>query len=159
MTRFCDLPVVLQDLVTDFAWENPCQLVLDNIETLLEIKSYNLPPLFFQTQYRYVCTGARGCKSTYGIVMPNPLYEYVPFWKYIDLFNIFRIQHLMYNLDFRKRIVKRAGSRQFWMNSFDHYKSILQFGLFYKILLASEMDVWTPTYKLQLKGWGGVNFF
>ena len=152
MTRFCDLPAVLQDLVTGFAWKTPFQLVLDNIECLLEIKSYDLPPLFFRGRFY----------SPYhvGKMQPNPLYEYSPFWPYKDLFNIYRIQSLMYNLDFRKRVVKRAGSREFWLNSFDHYKSILQFGLFYKILLASGLNVWTPTYNMQLRtGGGGTHFF
>ena len=32
-----------------------------------------------------------------------------------------------------------------------HYLNILQFGQFYKSLLASKQNIWTPTYNAQLK--------
>jgi len=148
MTRFGDLPLVLQDICTDFAWRIPFKVVIENIDQLLRIKSFKLPPLFYQR-----CLFHR----SYCCHISNPLFIYVPYFSYHELFNVFRIKELLYNLDFRKRIVKRAGSRWFWMNSFEHhYVNILEFGMFYKILLATGQNIWTPTYNMQLHSGHGA---
>ena len=143
MTTFADLPVVLQDLCTGFVWKLPYGLVKENLDALLLIKSIKLPPLFYRTRLFY----RPFCCHIY-----NPLVIYVPFWSYHELFDIYGIKELLYNLDFRKRNVKSAGSRWFWMNSFgEHYMNIIQFGMFYKILLAGGQNIWTPTYNIQLE--------
>ena len=150
MIRFSDLPVVLQDMCTDFAWKIPFGLVKENLDELLLIKSFKLPPVFYRSFlfHRSFCSHIN-----------SPLNIYIPFWSYHDLFDIFRIKELLYNLDFRKRTVKRGGSRWFWLNSFDeHYVNILQFGMFYKILLASGQNIWTPTYSLQLQSAGATHY-
>lgn len=143
MTGFQDLPSVLQDLCVGFAWKTTYKVVKENIGELLMIKSFNLPPLFYRT-YLF---STEHCRHIY-----NPMDVYVPFWCYIEMFDIYRLRDLLCNLDFRKRSVKCAGPRHFWMRSFDnHYFSILQFGGFYKSLLESNQDIWTPTYNAQLK--------
>ena len=142
MPRFQDLPVVLQDLCVDFAWKTTYRNVKENIEELLLIKSFNLPPLFYKT-YLF------STEHMYHMYSPLEIYE--PLWCYLEMFDIFMINDLLCNLDFRKRSVKCAGSRYFWLDSFDHYINILQFGQFYKSLLASKQNIWTPTYNAQLK--------
>jgi len=140
MTHFRELPVVLQDMCTDFAWKIPFKVFDENIDELLCIKNLELPPLFYRPFLFY---------RSFGCYINSPLDIYVPFWSYHDLFDIFRVKELLYNLDFRKRSVKRGGSRWFWMNSFEeHYVNILQFGLFYKLLLASGQNIWTPTFNM-----------
>ena len=151
MPRFRDLPVVLQNLCTDFAWETPFRLVTENLDVLLLIKSMNMPPMFF-----------RPClfHQSFCCHIHSPLEVYTPFWAYSELFNIYRIKELLYNLDFRKRNVKSAGTRFSWMNSFDkHYVNILYFGMFYKILLASGQNIWTPTYNQQLRTGQGATHY
>ena len=143
MTGFQDLPSVLQDLCVGFAWKTTYKVVKENIGELLMIKSFNLPPLFYRT-YLF---STEHCRHIY-----NPMDVYVPFWCYIEMFDICRLKELLYILDFRKRIVKRAGSRFYWMEAFDdHYLNILQFGMYYKLLLASNQNIWTHTYNRQLQ--------
>ena len=140
---FPDLPVVLQDLVIDFAWKMHADVVRKNVDDILVIKNFNLPGLFL----RGFLFDPRICKH-----VTSPLLVYTPFWEFKKLFNTFRIQELLYSLDFRKRIVRVAGTRYDWMNSFEeHYVNILQFGMFYKMLLASNKNIWTPTYQKQLQ--------
>ena len=140
---FCELPDVLQDLVTDFAWKMPAKIIQGNIIDILTIKNFNLPMLF----YKLYVFDRRTCRY-----INNPLVIYEPFWELKEVFNTFHIQELLYNLDFRKRNVKVAGSRHFWLQSFEeHYHNIVQFGMFYKMLLANGTCIWTPTYLRQLQ--------
>ena len=144
--HFCALPDVLQDLVTDFAWKMSAKVIHKNVDDVLRIKSFDLPPLFFKV---YIFD-RRICKY-----ITSPLLVYEPFWEMKELFNTFRIQELLYSLDFRKRNVKVAGSRYFWMGAFEeHYINLLQFGMFYKMLLSSGRNIWTPTYMKQLQNHG-----
>lgn len=150
MVTFRDLPVVLQDMCTDFAWKIPFEVVDQNLDELLLIKRLALPPMF----YRMRMFHRPMCSHIY-----SPLDIYVPFWSYHELFNVYRIKELLYNLDFRKKYVKSAGSRYFWLNSFEeHYLNIMQFGMFYKILLACGQNIWTPTYNWQLRSGHATHF-
>lgn len=143
MCEFHDLPVVLQDLCIAFAWKTTYKNVKVNIDELLLIKSFKLPTMF----YKVFMFSSECCRHIY-----TPLQIYRPFWCYIEMFDICRLKELLYILDFRKRIVKRAGSRFYWMEAFDdHYLNILQFGMYYKLLLASNQNIWTPTYNRQLQ--------
>ena len=149
MAGFQDLPTVLQDLCIDFAWQTTYKLVTENIDELLMIKSFKLPPLF----YRVRLFSTEHCRHMY-----SPLMIYKPFWSYREIFDVYMITDLLYNLDFRKRDVKQAGSRHFWVSSFDdHYVNILQFGAFYRSLLATGRDIWTPTYNSQMLNGGATH--
>lgn len=142
MPTFQDLPVDLQNLCADFAWKTTWSLSESNIDTLLLIKSFKLPPLFFR-QFLF--------RSDHGHYCVSPIDKYYPTWSFLEIFDIYRIKELLYNLDFRRRLVKRAGSRWFWMKAFEvHYENILQFGMFYKLLVASGENIWTPTYNAEL---------
>ena len=69
---FCALPDVLQDLVTDFAWKIPAKVIHKNVDDVLRIKSFELPPLFFKV---YIFD-RRICKY-----ITSPLLVYEPFWE------------------------------------------------------------------------------
>ena len=141
--NFQKLPTVLQDMVCEFAWKTNWDHVRLNMEQLFRIKKYNMPPIFFRGLF---------FSAEYGCYLPNPLLTYTPIFNLISLFNKHRIHELLYKLDFRKRDVKCLGSRWEWVRAMDHsYENILQFGMFYKMLLASRKNIWTPTYRSQLE--------
>ena len=144
--HFQQLPNVLQDMICDFAWKTEWEHVRLNLEHMFRIKKYNLPPIFFRP---YIfCT-------EFGGYVPNPLLTYVPTFDLISLFNRHRIHELLYKLDFRKRDVKCLGSRWKWLQAMDEsHENILQFGMFYKMLLSTRQNVWTPTYRCQLENHG-----
>lgn len=143
MTGFQGLPTVLQDLVTDFAWKTKFKDVEQNITQLLMIKKLSLPSVFYKT---YLYSTENRCH------MYNPLNVYLPFWRYNEMFDVNSLRELLYTLDFRKRAVKRFGSRHLWLQSFnDHYLNIIEFGIFYKLLLSSKENVYTPTFNSLLK--------
>ena len=145
MTVFTDLPDVLCDLCTVFAFGIPSEMMFENIKELLSFKYYNFPHKFFRpyvisTQhYQYVT---------------NPLYIYTPFWEYANLFDENAVRTMLCNLDFRKRCVKQLGSRHEWFHSFsvpNAHENYVLCGLFYNSLIKSGVDIWTPTYHMQLK--------
>ena len=145
MTVFRDLPDVLCDLCTVFAFGIPSDMMFENIHELLSFKIYCFPDTFFRSHvisthvYEYV---------------PNPLFEYSPFWEYTSLFNENAVRTMLCNLDFRKRCVKRLGTRLDWFHSFsvpNAHENYVLCGIFYNSLVRSGLDVWTPTYHMQLK--------
>jgi len=140
--HFQELPTVLQDIVCDFAWQTEWEHVEANINQLFRIKEFDLPPIFFRP-YIFYAENMR-----YEL---NPLHVYAPVFDLLSLFNRHRIHELLYKLDFRKRDVKCLGSRLRWMKLMDNdHESILQFGMFYKMLLSTRQNIWTPTYRYQL---------
>ena len=147
MTNFDDLPTVLQDLVMFFAYKTTAALVKENLEVLCLIKKTNLPAFFFHFYVQH--------PNSFCYVM-SPLQEYSPYFEYLALFNTYRIKELLYCLDFRKSCVRSLGSRWHWFNVFDKdYESILNFGLYYKMLVASGLDIWTPTYDQERRNGSG----
>ena len=143
---FC---VDLQDLVMSFAYgtgAGGAKFVKKNVNTLCYIKSLALPRFFFQY---YIPSWKK-----WGYVV-NPMFEYSPCPLISDIFNMYHIKEVMYALDFRKRSVKALGSRFTWFEMMEtHYDQVLNFGIFYKVLMASGGEIWTPTYSRQLKNGG-----
>ena len=133
-----------------FAYKTTAGLVNENLEVLCLIKKAKLPDFFFRF---YVHDTHNFC------YLASPLQEYSPYFDYVALFNTFRIKELLYNLDFRKSTVRSLGSRWHWCEVLaTDYEAILRFGIYYKMLIASGLDIWTPTYneerKLRKKGSG-----
>ena len=138
MTHFDVLPTVLQDLVMFFAYKTTAEVVNKNLEVLCLIKAAKLPDFFFRFYVH---------DSNNFAYLPNPLNEYNPYFEYAKLFNTFRIKELLYCLDFRKSTVRSLGSRWHWFDLLDtDYEAVLSFGIYYKMLVASGFDIWTPTY-------------
>jgi len=144
--HFRQLPIVLQDIICQFAWKCKWKLVEANMEQLSAIKSFNIPPIFFRNMV--LC-------ANYTKYVVNPLDVYIPVFDLSCLFNKHRIHELLYKLDFRKRNVRCLGSRWSWIRAFDEcYENILRFGMFYKMLLSTRENIWTPTYRNQLTDHG-----
>ena len=139
--HFEQLPSVLQDMVCDFAWKTTWNGIRLNLEQLFLIKEYKLPPIFLRQMIFVV---------EYGGYVPTPLDIYRPIFDLSILFNQHRIHELLYKLDFRKRTVKCMGSRWKWIHAMEKsHENILQFSIFYRMLLGSQ-GIWTPTYQHQL---------
>jgi len=131
-----------------FAYKTQNAIVQANLNQILLIKRTQMPRFFFQHYVRDINSFC---------YMVSPIHEYRPHYEFRLLFNVYRIKELMYCLDFRKSNVKSMGSRLSWMEAIDlDFRSILNFGLFYKMLISSGKNIWTPTYNEQIINSGTV---
>lgn len=150
MACFPDLPTVLQDLITFFAFNITSVSLLDNVDVLLSIKDHNLPTFFYKTYVDACDTPAclwKSRKNAKCSFVVNPIAQYFPIFEYKGIFNMYLIHELLYCLDFRKRAVRAMGSRWFWIQRMaDDYEFVVFFGVYYKMLLATEANIWTPSY-------------
>ena len=136
-------PVVLQDLITLFAWKLPFEKVDRQLSAVLTIKDAKLPNMFFSR----LLWNWRERRN-----MVNPVLVFCPVEDMSSIFNKFILLELLWCLDFRKRNVRAFGNRDFWRNSFgDHWQNIVTFGMFYNGLRASKRNIWTPTYNAEIK--------
>ena len=135
--QISDLPIVLQDLVLSFAYDEHKWVIKRELETLLEIKSWRLPfwfiePVIWSWHYRrYVTT---------------PLISYVPMkycgHKYRDLFDLDVIHSFLLALDFRVKNVRCFGSRELWQTRIlESWRCLDSLSSFYKMLLRSKTRV------------------
>ena len=140
---FGDCPVVLQDLITLFAWKLPFEKVDRQLSAVLTIKDAKLPNMFFSRLLW-------NWRERRNIV--NPVIVFCPVEDMSSIFNKYILLELLWCLDFRKRNVRAFGNRDFWRNSFcDHWQNIVTFGIFYNGLRASNQNIWTPTYTAEIK--------
>ena len=141
MSKFDLLPTDLQDIIMLFAYKTKTNIVKSNVEVLCLIGKVKLPQFFFKF---YV----RDPESFLYIL--SPLKEYTPFFDYVSLFHTYRIKELLYCLDFRRSCVRSLGTRWEWFSAIDeNYESIIKFGLYYKMLIATGTNIWTPTYNAE----------
>jgi len=138
---FDALPTDLQDLILLFAFNQRTAVVRANVNVLCLIGKAPLPKFFYRIYVRD--------PETF-LYITTPLKEYVPYFDYVGLFHSYRIKELLYCLDFRRTCVRSLGSRFDWFMSLDNdYQTIINFGLYYKMLIASGNNIWTPTYNLE----------
>ena len=136
-----DLPVDLQDLVLQYAYNMRRSDVLDSLEQILDIKAMRLPFFFFRE---------RIWSWHYARFLPNPVFQFLPIGyfggSYSDIFDTDSFFSLLIGLDFRRKKVKCYGSRRRWL---DHmlmsWEMVLPFSSFYKMLLRSK----TPIMKMR----------
>ena len=64
-----DLPLVLQDLVLQYAYNMPREQVLDSLEVILDIKAMQLPFFFFKELI---------WSWHYATFLPNPIHCFTP---------------------------------------------------------------------------------
>ena len=132
-----DLPVVLQDLVLQFAYNMPRDKVLDSLEVILDIKAMQLPFFFFKEliwSWHYTC------------FLPNPIHCFTPIdyfgGTYLDLFNNDAFFCFLIGLDFRRKNVRCFGSRINWLDRLcATWKNVRPFSYFFKMLLRSETQI------------------
>ena len=132
-----ELPHVLEDLVYMFAFNMPKEAVQASLDTVLEVKSWNLP-FWFLNQ--------RIWSWHYRSYLDSPMKSFIPIeyygGKYKDLFNVDVIYCFLLGLDFRMKNVRAFGSRQLWeARILDSWRSIDSLSCFYKMLLRSKTRV------------------
>ena len=130
MSKFQDLPEDLANVVCDFAYCQPYYNVYYSMKWYLHIKCYRLPKhLCKRTMY----------SPKYRRVLPNPLFVFEPiqnFGSYRDLFDWDTIYMMLWQLDFRRSIVRSLGNRGNWHLKFAlDWKHLLKFILYYRTLM------------------------
>ena len=129
--QISDLPIVLQDLVISFAYDEHKWVIKSELETLLEIKSWRLPFWFLDSMV-WSCT--------------SPLISYVPMkycgHSYRVLFDLDVIHSFLLALDFRMKNVRCFGSRELWQTRIlESWRCLDSLSSFYKMLLRSKTRV------------------
>ena len=123
---FSALPADLQDLVIGFCFEIRLKELKRDIDTIFEIKAWDLPPNLLPSLVF--------CPETYGYV-PHPMLVYRPlrhFTNKLRLFDMFRVFDVLHRLDFRKREVRSMGSRWDWLEKLQEWEFIGLFSTFFR---------------------------
>lgn len=143
------LPLDLQNLICDFAWKCTVRNAMSSLNTILMLKSLKLPCNFYLD-----LVWCWHCRTGY-TRLQNPLVVFWPIEDFRILFNGERIRAILFQLDFRKRMVKRCGTRANWLENFDNcWTFYAKFGLFYKILKKLPKNPYCPTYTQELTNSG-----
>ena len=136
------LPTDLQSLICDFAWKTDLALVKSSLKTVLMLKNLKIPCNFY---HGMVWSWVEGRYTS------NPLVVFFPVTDFNVLFNGTRIRAILFQLDFRKRVVRHCGSRVSWLEKFDLcWTFYVQFALFYRILDKLPSNPYCPTYTKEL---------
>ena len=131
------LPTVLQQLVIEFAYNMPLPVVLDSLDTVLDIIDMDLPFFFFRPKI---------WSWHFNSFLPNPVFKFMPIQYYnnlySELFDEDAMCCLLLGLDFRRRNVRLFGSRQIWLDRIlHHWRSVEPFAAFFKMLLRSKTRI------------------
>ena len=130
------LPLVLQELVLDFAFNLPLDAVLKSLHTVLSIVEMELPFFFFREKI---------WSWHYNMFLPNPVFSFMPIeyynGRFCELFDDDALYCLLLALDFRRR-KKMFGSRQRWLDRIvSSWRCVEPFAAFYKMLMRSNTRV------------------
>ena len=131
------LPVVLQDIVIDYAFNVPKHSFLDSLDIILSIVDMKLPFFFFRP---------RIWSWHYSRFLPNPIFSFMPIeyynGLYSELFDDDALYCLLLSLDFRRKNVKLFGSRQRWLSRIlNSWRAIEPFAAYYKMLLRAKTPI------------------
>ena len=142
MTKFYDLGEDLANIVCDFAFKCRYSEVFYSLKWYLEILCFSFPQHLLNR---------RIYSPRYRRVLPNPLIVFEPiqnFGSYRDLFDWSTVYMLLWQLDFRRKVVRVYGSRGNWHTRFAlDWKNVLEFVLYYRTLvcLPDCVRVFKPT--------------
>ena len=130
MTKFYDLGEDLANIVCDFAFKCRYSEVFYSLKWYLEISCFSFPQHLLNR---------RIYSPRYRRVLPNPLIVFEPiqnFGSYRDLFDWSTVYMLLWQLDFRRKIVRVYGSRGSWHTRFAlDWKNVLEFVIYYRTLV------------------------
>lgn len=134
----------LLDIVCSFAFDSSYCDVFYSLKYYLLINWFNVP--------RSLIRG-RIFSLKYLRMLQNPLVVFEPisaFISYRELFEWDTVYHQLWELDFRKKIVKSLGSRGRWHLRFAlDWKTIMDYSMFRRILMNSR-NILKPTLKLEI---------
>jgi hypothetical protein len=131
------LPHELSNLIVQFAFGVPESAVRCDLDTILRIKSWDLPFWFL---------AHRVWSWRYRRYLLSPLKSYLPITffgaQYKELFNIDTVWSFLCALDFRMKNVHAFGSRALWQSRITESWEIMDsLASFYKMLLRSKSRV------------------
>ena len=135
--KLSDLPHELSNLIVQFAFGMPESAVRRDLDTILMIKSWDLPFWFLER---------RVWSWRDRTFLPSPLTRYMPIvffgGQFRELFNIDTIWSFLLALDFRRKNVRAFGSRAVWQARLSQSWEIMDtLSCFYKMLLHSKTHV------------------
>ena len=129
MTIFADLGEDLANIVCEFAFAARYNAVFYSLKCYLQIMCFRVPEQIIKR---------RIYSHKYRRVLPNPLKVFEPiqnFGSYRDLFDWNRVYMLLWQLDFRRSIVKTFGSRGRWhLRLTLDWRNVLEFVIYYRTL-------------------------
>ena len=129
MTRFADLGEDLANIVCEFAFTCRYNALFYSLKCYLQIMCFRVPEHLLKR---------RIYSPKYRRVLPNPLFVFEPiqnFGSYRDLFDWSTIYMLLWQLDFRRSIVKTFGSRGRWhLRLTLDWRNVLEFVIYYRTL-------------------------
>lgn len=129
MTRFADLGEDLANIVCEFAFTCRYNAVFYSLKCYLQIMCFRVPEHLLKR---------RIYSPKYRRVLPNPLCVFEPiqnFGSYRDLFDWSTIYMLLWQLDFRRSIVKTFGPRGRWhLRLTLDWRNVLEFVIYYRTL-------------------------
>ena len=138
------LPKDLQNLIPGFAWAITAKQMHNNLQTCTEIKDWHLHLVFLKQNVW--CRRSR-------MYRPSPLRVFRPIswfgnsWK--NIFDWSVTEEFLHRLDFRKRVVKRTGTREQWTDLISNWRNLVLLDSFFKILMKIPQDPFKPTYKTE----------
>ena len=144
MTIFDYLHEDLLDIVCAFAYDSTYCDVFYSLKYYSLVKCFNVP--------RSLIRG-RIFSVKYMRVLYSPLIVFEPissFISYRDLFEWDVVYHQLWQLDFRKRIVKSLGSRGRWHLRFAlDWKTILDYAIYRRMVLKTR-NVLKPSLEMKV---------
>ena len=141
---FRTLPKDLQNLISDFGWEITTKQLDKSLQTCLEIKSWKLHPHVLRR--KVWCSRFRDYVES-PLVIFRPISWFRNCWK--TLFDWCTVTEILHRLDFRKRAVKRTGTRSQWVNRLRNWRRIRWLSSFFSMMMDLETDPFKPTFKTE----------
>ena len=144
------LPVVLQDLVLMYAYNGKKEQIMESLECILNIIGMKLPFFFLKE---------RIWSWQHRTFLPNPCITFLPmeyYGKYHDIFDDDAMYCLLLGLDFRRRSVRRFGSREHWMSRIcsswsGSWRAVEALSSYYKMLLRTKVEIMKKRGPLVMK--------
>ena len=144
MSIFLYLNEDLLDIVCAFAFDSTYCDVFYSLKYYLLINWFNVPRTLIRP---------RIFSFKYLRVLESPLVLFEPitaFLSYRDLFEWDTVYNKLWQLDFRKRVVKSLGSRGRWHLRFAlDWKTIMDFAMFLNIVM-KRRNVLKPTLEMKV---------
>ena len=140
MPCFKDLGEDLANIVCDFAFKSSYSDVFYSLKSYLEIKCFKVPRRLLRD---------RIFSPKYLRFVDNPLVVFNPvscFESYRSIFDWNEVYSRLWQLDFRRAVVRACGSRGRWhLRLTLSWTSILEFVIYYKALQFIHLPIYKPS--------------
>lgn len=137
----------LQDVICSYAYKCTAKTLREDINTVVMIKSWNMPQSFFKARVRcepsdFLCVYSR--------YVDNPVKHFIPshlFGGWHEVFDWPNIYFLLLQFDFRLRIVRSFGiDRDLWYRKMTRdWRQLEMLSIFFKTCHRSNTKILKPT--------------